>query len=134
SSSLVCRNLSFNMNDESLHQAFSQFGQITDHIVMKDRETGRSRGFGFVTFSNESEAQNAINSMNEQECDGRRLRVNVANARGGSSGGGGGWSSLVSALIILIRPQLFQAVTVAVEAAVDMATPASSRCFRSPCY
>lgn len=119
---------------------------------MKDRETGRyslshtesltfltgswvrSRGFGFVTFSNESEAQNAINSMNEQECDGRRLRVNVANARGGSSGGGGGWSSLVSALIILIRPQLFQAVTVAVEAAVDMVAPVSLRCFRSPCY
>ncbi|KAG8953645.1 hypothetical protein FRC04_001849 [Tulasnella sp. 424] len=60
---------------------------------MQDRETGRSRGFGFVTFGSEQEAQDAINGLNDQELDGRRLKVNLANARpsgGGSRGGYGG--------------------------------------------
>ena len=57
---------------------------------MRDRETGRSRGFGFITYNTEDEANNAVASMNEQELDGRRLKVNLANARGGGGGGGGG--------------------------------------------
>ncbi|KAF7790475.1 hypothetical protein EIP86_001430 [Pleurotus ostreatoroseus] len=61
-------------------------------IVMRDRDTGRSRGFGFVTYATSGEAQNAIAGLNEQELDGRRIRVNLANARGtgGGSGGYGG--------------------------------------------
>ena len=61
-------------------------------IVMKDRETGRSRGFGFITYGSGDEAQAAIDALNEQELDGRRLRVNLANAKpsGGGYGGGGG--------------------------------------------
>lgn len=58
---------------------------------MKDRETGRSRGFGFVTFNGNEEAEAAIQGMNEQELDGRRLRVNLANARPSGGGGGGGY-------------------------------------------
>lgn len=57
---------------------------------MRDRDTGRSRGFGFVTYSSANEAQQAINSLNEQELDGRRIKVNLANARTGGGGGGGG--------------------------------------------
>lgn len=57
---------------------------------MVDRETGRSRGFGFVTYSSESEAEAAIAGLNEQDLDGRRIKVNLANARGGGGGGGGG--------------------------------------------
>jgi cold-inducible RNA-binding protein len=57
---------------------------------MRDRETHRSRGFGFVTYSTEAEAHEAINRMNDTELDGRRIRVNIANARSGGGGGGGG--------------------------------------------
>lgn len=56
-------------------------------IVMRDRETGRSRGFGFVTYGSSTEADAAINSLNEQELDGRRIKVNIANARGSGTGG-----------------------------------------------
>ena len=55
---------------------------------MRDRDTGRSRGFGFVTYATSAEAQNAIAGLNEQELDGRRIKVNLANARGGGGGGG----------------------------------------------
>ena len=61
---------------------------------MRDRDTGRSRGFGFVTYSSGMEAQSAISNLNEQELDGRRIKVNLANAR--SSGGGGGGSGPTS--------------------------------------
>jgi len=61
---------------------------------MRDRDTGRSRGFGFVTYGNPQEADAAINALNDQELDGRRVKVNLANARPTGGGGGGGESGL----------------------------------------
>jgi len=83
-------NLSWNTTDDTLRQAFSDFGNVLDSIVMRDRETGRSRGFGFVTFGSPQEAETAISGLNDQDLDGRRIKVNIANARGGGGGGGGG--------------------------------------------
>ncbi|KAJ4253766.1 Cinnamyl-alcohol dehydrogenase Flavonol reductase/cinnamoyl-CoA reductase [Fusarium torreyae] len=90
-SKLYVGNLSWNTTDDTLRDTFSQFGQVVDSIIMRDRDTGRARGFGFVTFSNEEEATAAVNGMNEQELDGRRLKVNPANARPSGGGGRGGY-------------------------------------------
>ena len=94
SAKLYVGNLSWNTTDDTLRQAFSEFGQVLDSIVMRDRETGRSRGFGFVTFGSDPEAQAAISAYEDGngELDGRRIRVNLANAKG-SGGGGGGYNS-----------------------------------------
>ncbi|KAH7926502.1 RNA-binding domain-containing protein [Leucogyrophana mollusca] len=88
-SKLYVGNLSWSTTDDSLRSTFGQFGEVTDSIVMCDRETGRSRGFGFVTMATEDQAQSAIDNMNEQDFDGRRIKVNMANARPSGGGGGG---------------------------------------------
>ncbi|KAJ1305797.1 hypothetical protein OPQ81_010527 [Rhizoctonia solani] len=81
STKLFVGNLSWNTNDDTLRNAFSNFGHVVDTIVMKDRETGRSRGFGFVTYGTKEEAEAGMEGLNEQELDGRRIRVNIANER-----------------------------------------------------
>ncbi|RYO16544.1 hypothetical protein AA0113_g11582 [Alternaria arborescens] len=78
-------NLGWSTTDDSLRYAFAEYGNVVDAIVMRDRDTGRSRGFGFVTFESSTEVETAVLSMNDQELDGRRIRVNRANVR---SGGG----------------------------------------------
>jgi cold-inducible RNA-binding protein len=78
---LYVGNISWGVSDEDLKEAFAQFGEITDHVVMKDRDSGRSRGFGFVTFAEDADAEAAIEAMNEYELDGRALTVNEAKPR-----------------------------------------------------
>ncbi|KAJ3124353.1 hypothetical protein HK098_001177 [Nowakowskiella sp. JEL0407] len=84
-------NLSWGTTDESLRSSFSQYGDVQECIVLKDRETGRSRGFGFVTFGSAEEAEASIQGLNDQDLDGRNIRVNLANERP-SGGSGGGFS------------------------------------------
>lgn len=95
STRLYVGNLSFNTTKLGLQEAFSQNGrEVTDVHVVTDRETGQSRGFGFVTFATPQQAREAIAEMNGAVLDGRPLRVNEAEerpARGGGGGGGGGF-------------------------------------------
>ncbi len=82
--------LSWGTTDETLNGAFSRFGEIAEAKVILDRDTGRSRGFGFVTFTSDEAAATAINEMNGAELDGRPIKVNEAEDRGYRPGGGGG--------------------------------------------
>jgi len=82
--------LSWNTNDDGLRQAFSSFGDIDEAKVILDRETGRSRGFGFVTFLDATSARSAIEEMNGATVDGRNIKVNEAEERQRTGGGGGG--------------------------------------------
>jgi len=90
---LYVGNLAYSVRDDSLQQAFSQFGTVTSAKVMMDRDTGRSKGFGFVEMGSDAEAQAAINGMNGQPLEGRPIVVNEARPReerpGGFGGGGG---------------------------------------------
>jgi RNA recognition motif-containing protein len=74
-------NLSFSSNDEGLHKVFAEFGDVGSAKVVMDRETGRSRGFGFVEMDNSDEAKAAIKALDGAELDGRNLRVNEATPR-----------------------------------------------------
>jgi RNA recognition motif-containing protein len=87
---LYVGNLAYSVRDESLQGAFSQFGTVTSAKVMMDRETGRSKGFGFVEMGSDAEAQAAINGMNGQNLEGRPIVVNEARPREDRPGGGGG--------------------------------------------
>lgn len=86
-------NLSFKTDAESLRSTFSEFGEVATADVVLDRETGRSRGFGFVEMPDKTEAETAIKELNGQEIDGRTISVNEARPktdRGGDRGGRGG--------------------------------------------
>lgn len=92
---LYVGNLPYQVRDSDLEQAFSQFGQVTSAKVMMERETGRSKGFGFVEMGSDAEAQAAIEGMNGQSMGGRSVVVNEARPmenrpRGFGGGGGGG--------------------------------------------
>ncbi len=93
---LYVGNLSFDTTDEELEQAFSEFGDITSALVVKDRVSGRSRGFGFVEFAEEQSAQSAKEAMNGKDLSGRALRVDEAREqrerRDDFGGGGGGYN------------------------------------------
>jgi RNA recognition motif-containing protein len=87
---LYVGNLSFSSTVEGLRAAFAESGEVVDSHIVKDRDTGRSRGFGFVTMSTEDQARKAIESMNGAMLDGRPLKVNEAQERTGGGGGGYG--------------------------------------------
>ncbi len=92
---LYVGNLSYNLRDSDLEDMFAAYGSVQSAQVIMDRDTGRSKGFGFVEMSSDQEAQEAINAMNGKEIDGRSLTVNEARPReegggGGRRGGGGG--------------------------------------------
>ena len=94
SNKLFVGNLSFNITENDLQDAFAAHGTVVEANLMMDRMSGKPRGFGFVTMGTPEEAQKAIAAMNGKEMDGRALTVNVARPReeraGGGGGGGGG--------------------------------------------
>jgi cold-inducible RNA-binding protein len=90
SSKLYVGNLSFSVDETSLQQMFAEFGSVTSAKIIMDRDSGRSKGFGFVEMSSSSEAQSAIEKMNGQEFEGRALTVNEARPQEPRSGGFGG--------------------------------------------
>lgn len=92
---LYVGNLSFNTTESGLKDAFERFGTVTDSVIMMDRDTNRSRGFGFVTMSSAAEANAAIDGLHGNDLDGRNLTVNEAKPREdrparSNSGGRGG--------------------------------------------
>ncbi|XP_031476732.1 glycine-rich RNA-binding protein 4, mitochondrial-like [Nymphaea colorata] len=91
STKLFIGGLSYGTDDQSLRDAFSGYGNVTEARVVTDRDTGRSKGFGFVNFDSDDSASSALSRMDGQELDGRNIRVSYANERpsGGFRGGGG---------------------------------------------
>jgi len=84
-------NMNFNLGNEDLFNLFSQFGEVSSAKIINDKETGRSKGFGFVEMENAEDALKAIASLNESEVQGRKLIVNEARPQEKSGGGGGGF-------------------------------------------
>ncbi len=87
---LYVGNLPYTTSEEDLRNLFSQYGNVESVAVITDRETGRSKGFGFVEFADDNEAKSAITALSGQEISGRALTVNEARPKTGGGGGGGG--------------------------------------------
>jgi len=88
---LYVGNLSYNVTNQTLEELFAPFGAVQSAQVIEDRETGRSKGFGFVEMADDNAAREAIKGLNETEHEGRPLTVNEAKPREERSGGGGGY-------------------------------------------
>ena len=82
-------NLAFSSTDQTIEALFSNYGQVDEVVIITDRETGRSRGFAFVTMADDAAAREAIEAINGQEFEGRELTVNEARPREDRGGGGG---------------------------------------------
>jgi len=91
STKLYVGGLSWGTNDSTLRQEFEAFGAVNEVIIITDRDTGRSRGFGFVTFADQDSAQAAISEMNGKELDGRSITVSIAEERSRNDRSGGGF-------------------------------------------
>ena len=90
SKKLYAGNLSYNVTSADLEQMFSEFGEVRSAEVIQDRDTGRSKGFGFVEMADDNAANEAIRGLNDKEHDGRPMTVNEAKPRPDRAGGGGG--------------------------------------------
>ncbi len=90
STKLYVGNLSFSATEQDLEEVFGEIGTVESVNIIEDRDTGRSRGFGFVEMSSQEEAQNAISELDGKEVEGRNLKVNEAKPRENRGGGGGG--------------------------------------------
>jgi RNA recognition motif-containing protein len=88
---LYVGNLSYNVSSSDLEQLFAQYGAVRSAQVIQDRDTGRSKGFGFVEMADDNAARQAIQALNEKDHDGRPLTVNEARPREERGGGGGGY-------------------------------------------
>lgn len=87
---LYVGNLSYNVDNNQLEEMFAQYGSVRSAEVIQDRDTGRSKGFGFVEMNDDNDAREAIEGLNDREQDGRRLTVNEARPKESRGGGGGG--------------------------------------------
>jgi cold-inducible RNA-binding protein len=87
---LYVGNLSYDMDEEKLRKLFADFGTVESANIITDRDTGRSKGFGFVELGSDEETKAAIAALDGKEIDGRTLKVNEAREKGDSRGGGGG--------------------------------------------
>ena len=122
---LYCGNLSYNVSNSDLDQIFGEFGTVQSAEVIMDRDTGRSKGFGFVEMGSDEEAQAAIAGVNGKEHDGRTLTVNEARPReerrgGGGGGGGRGGTAVVAAAVVAAAT--VAAVVVAADAVTKLRT------------
>jgi cold-inducible RNA-binding protein len=89
-SKLYVGNLSFDTTDQELEQAFSEYGEVVSAVIVRDRDTDRSKGFGFVEFAQNADVQKAKEGMNGKELNGRTIKVDEAREPNTRSGGGGG--------------------------------------------
>ena len=108
-------NLSWSMSDDDLSNLFTQFGSVSSAKILKDKVSGRSKGFGFVEMENDEEANNAIANLNETEVQGRKIIVNQSQPRPAGEGGRGPTLSAFSAV------ETVAVVVMAVETVVAMA-------------
>jgi cold-inducible RNA-binding protein len=89
---LYVGNLPYSINDDSLSETFSKFGTVVSASIIKDRETGRGKGFGFVEMSSDAEAEAAISKLHQTDLEGRSINVSEAKPMAPRTGGGGGRS------------------------------------------
>jgi RNA recognition motif-containing protein len=87
---IYCGNLAYEVSSEDLREAFEAFGEVTSASVITDRDSGRSKGFGFVEMANDAEGHAAIEALNGSDMKGRPVRINEARPRTDGGGGGGG--------------------------------------------
>ena len=112
---LYVGNLTYNVNESDLEALFTPFGTVQSAQVIVDRDTNRSKGFGFVEMGSDAEAQAAIQGLNDHDHDGRNLTVNEAKPREDRGGGGGGGGGAVTAAAVAAVAAVTAAAAVVIE-------------------